>query len=772
MEKPVVKKRKCVKFAILGLIFSALFALFFHASTLLRHGVTYIMHEQGFPEATVGQLHLNAETVVIENFSLDSSGAVQIDYMVGHYNWHDLKSPATFRFDKLEIAKARAQIHYDADTNSLQLAGQNIPLSPDNTKKQGTSSLPVLPVREIVLRQLSLNLSSDMAHGAMQISGTWKSQNNFMLQADLADTNLMTTPLNGKRISGWLSLDQKPETPLTVTAGLNAGSIRLYDLPLQAAEMTLTGSGKKYQIIGRAMVPGNAGSLSLDAALEQKDNNWHLNGKSDIRLSNLEQLKNYPDLQQSEFDLDHLKGSASLSLNFSATRQQNGIFTDTAAGLSVNITSLALSKTLKNISAQGQFSVTGNNAQESIDLTGTLTRFENDQATVQDAKINASANFQTAPLLTAGIKTGLIRLKDNAAQYIKPVKADISLTLKTQEAAHFKFSLYDTSGQFVIKAKGKHNLTTQNGRADINLSPITFMPSVTEPKDISPILSHYDINDVTGTVGFSGTAHWGTKTQLTGDLLVKNISANYGTTVKAKDINTVLHIDNAFPLKIIDQELAVAQLDVGIPLTDGLMTFSVNDKTLNVKNAQLTLADGKISVTPFSLDMTQWDTETTLKVDNLSLSALFALTATEGLEAEGSVSGEIPISFNKQSIIVKGGILTSQSPGTIRYKPENMPDFLQDNSNPSIADLKAALRNYHYETLRLELSGETGKDQTITLKSSGKNPNFYDGYPVDLNLNLEGAIHNVFKYNLGAYNIPETIRKQIEAYEKRNVPSP
>lgn len=605
----------------------------------------------------------------------------------------------------------------------------------------------------------------------MQVSGTWKAQDNFILQADLADTTLTTDALNGKRISGWLSLDQKPETSLAVTAGLNAGSIRLYDLPLQAAEVTLKGSGKNHQIIGRAMVPGNAGSLSLDATLEQKNNDWHLNGKSDIRLSKLEQLKNYPELQQGKVNLDHLKGSASLSLNFSATRQENGTFTDTAAGLSVNITSLALSKTLKNISAQGQFSITGKNDQEAIDLTGNLARFENDQATVQDAKINAAANLQSAPLLTADIKTGLIRLKGNAAQYIKPVKADISLTLKTREEARFNAALYDTSGQFVVKAKGQHNLTTQNGKTNITLSPVTFMPSVTEPKDIFPILSHYDINDVTGTIGFSGTAHWGGKTRLTGDLLVKNISARYGT-MQATDINTVLHIDNAFPLKITDQQLAVAQLDVGIPLTDGLMTFSVQDKMLEVKSAKLTLADGNISVTPFALDMTKWDTQTTLQINNLSLPALFALTATEGLEAEGTVSGEIPIAFNKKNITVKGGVLTSQSPGTIRYKPENMPAFLQDSSNPSIADLKAALRNYHYETLRLELSGETGKDQTIALKSSGKNPDFYDGYPVDLNLNLEGAIHNVFKYNLGAYNIPETIRKQIEAYENRHVPSP
>jgi hypothetical protein len=93
-----------------------------------------------------------------------------------------------------------------------------------------------------------------------------------------------------------------------------------------------------------------------------------------------------------------------------------------------------------------------------------------------------------------------------------------------------------------------------------------------------------------------------------------------------------------------------------------------------------------------------------------------------------------------------------------------MPAFLKSN-NEYIAILREALKNYNYDSISLSLSGETGKEQTIHLSATGSNPDFYDGRPVNLNLNLEGALDNLFKFNLGTYSIPDRIRKQLENFE-------
>jgi hypothetical protein len=101
------------------------------------------------------------------------------------------------------------------------------------------------------------------------------------------------------------------------------------------------------------------------------------------------------------------------------------------------------------------------------------------------------------------------------------------------------------------------------------------------------------------------------------------------------------------------------------------------------------------------------------------------------------------------------------------YSPQDIPAFLRDNSQ-QIVDLRVALKAFEFESLKLTLDGTLGKGQKVGLSAKGKNPEFYDGYPVNINLNVEGPLENILKYSPGSSQIPDNIQKQLEEYEKKH----
>ena len=161
-------------------------------------------------------------------------------------------------------------------------------------------------------------------------------------------------------------------------------------------------------------------------------------------------------------------------------------------------------------------------------------------------------------------------------------------------------------------------------------------------------------------------------------------------------------------------------------------------------------------------------TTVTLTANKLDLQQLFAIAPLDGLTAEGSVNGTLPLTINNGAFLLTNGVLQSGGPGKIRYNPQNPPAFLQNQTSQQIVDLKAALAAFDFDSLRMTIDGELGKSQKISLQISGKNPLFYSGHAVNFNLNVEGPIENIIRYNPGSNRIPEGIRKQLEDFETKH----
>ena len=211
------------------------------------------------------------------------------------------------------------------------------------------------------------------------------------------------------------------------------------------------------------------------------------------------------------------------------------------------------------------------------------------------------------------------------------------------------------------------------------------------------------------------------------------------------------------------QQLAIGLVDIGLPLTDGLLTFDLEPGQLVVEQLRWQFAEGRIRAAPFTIGSEGMQFSTTLTAERLQLDEIFALAQLDGLTGEGTMHGTLPITVAGSEAIVEGGELVSDRPGWVRYRPDQAPAALQAGGE-NVNLLLQALENFRYEELRLTIDGRTDGEMDVGLHIKGANPDLYDGYPIEFNLNLEGALADVLRAGLAGYQIPERIREQMQGF--------
>jgi hypothetical protein len=75
----------------------------------------------------------------------------------------------------------------------------------------------------------------------------------------------------------------------------------------------------------------------------------------------------------------------------------------------------------------------------------------------------------------------------------------------------------------------------------------------------------------------------------------------------------------------------------------------------------------------------------------------------------------------------------------------------------------SALGDFRYDQLWLTLDRDRSGEATLLLHVRGKNPNFYDGYPIELNLALTGKLDRILHDSLEGYSVPELVREKMAA---------
>ena len=342
-----------------------------------------------------------------------------------------------------------------------------------------------------------------------------------------------------------------------------------------------------------------------------------------------------------------------------------------------------------------------------------------------------------------------------------PVRGEAEATLLDGKA-NFKAHFTGDDQPIDVTLNGKADLAKSSGTVNVKLAPLDFALGGLQPYNLFPPLRDY-LDDVSGRVELEGPVRF-VGSDLTSDLKfgLTNFSGKVGPMLLT-NVNSVINIDKPWPLSTKpDQVLAVELADIGLPLTNALFRFKVTDgNILDLQESRREMAGGKVALDPAILKFDAPANNLNLHVDSISVGELFDTLGIAGLSGEGSISGDVPVTIFPGGIAIPDAKLAATAPGVLRYDRNQAPLALQ-SAGESVAMALEALADFHYEKLMLDLTRSLTGDVSLGLHISGRNPSFYDGYPVEFNLTVEGRLDQALKEGLAGYQVPDMIQQQLE----------
>jgi hypothetical protein len=273
------------------------------------------------------------------------------------------------------------------------------------------------------------------------------------------------------------------------------------------------------------------------------------------------------------------------------------------------------------------------------------------------------------------------------------------------------------------------------------------------------------VSKLSGTLALSLAADWsGAATASRGSITLKDIGATTPN-FAFEGLDAAILLTSLRPLSTADsQVLTMKRLLAGVPLTDGRITFGLDrHNRLSIADAHWSVAGGTLGTYDQLLDLYGPDQNLGLVVKGVELAQLLTLAKVDGLSAEGTVEGAIPIRRIKDIIRIEHGVLQTGAAGVLRYDPADTPSFLRGQPSEGTAILREALKDFRYQQLGLTIDGNLGGEEQIKLKLNGANPTLYGGLPVALNVNLSGALDSIARASVEAYTNPtKTVHRKLE----------
>lgn len=693
----------------------------------------------GYPDAQLGAIRYTQSPVgfEIDGIELDDTG-------------HNAASRIVLSFIPPQLALEGLKAEIDlTQKNGIKIAGTTLPASKspsENEKRTTPLFLPPLALKAssltflteqgifvLLLEGHSWSNDQDLFNFSLRLTakqpelfldaavfGNLTPKGDLTANVKIDDSAFALPDAKGQNIEAVINAYLPAQADGEIKVKATAGLLALADIPLEKVSLSYQGQGADQTLSLHGATRDKSTSLSVEAtALIQQNRDLKVDGTFNITAEKLEKIK------------PSLSGSGNLDLAFSGIQKENGKWEGVKGSLDASLKDITIGNAVKKASGRLKSNITATPDGKVHALTTTPVKFSSE---------SFSADIPASPQ--------------------DPIILDIASG--ADDLAKFSGNI----GK-LAKFSGQHNLKNGKGNAGVIITPIVFTPQF-QPENLLAALKG-KAEEVRGSLGADFNLAWKISglTKTSGHILIKDMAAKYGD-IAAQGINGVIALDSLSPPAVNGQTLSIARMDAGLPLTGGVITFSLTDRQLSISDMKWAMAKGSLTSDPFSLALEKLEGDVTLKAADLDLAELFALAPMDGLTATGMINGNIPVRIRGESVFIDNGVLETSIPGVIRYDPKEVPSFLENPSASSIIDLKAALKNFQYEQLKMTISGEAGQEQEIILSVKGKNPDFYNGSPVNLNLNLGGTIDKVLKSNFGAYKIPDAVQKKIEAYEKEH----
>jgi hypothetical protein len=321
------------------------------------------------------------------------------------------------------------------------------------------------------------------------------------------------------------------------------------------------------------------------------------------------------------------------------------------------------------------------------------------------------------------------------------------------EAAEFKLSLDDTAESMSLSLQGQANLLTGAGDYTLNARSLDLAYATSS---IMPLLQHFELLEQSveitgGSVELAtdlrsqsfDTATWQQKSQLALD----NVSGSFDE-YQFEGLNLAAHWSGIERWQSIGPaQLSLSKLDVGFDLVDIRAKVALPRATdiaqpvVRIEEFSAGAFGGRV----FLPEARTWDfgatsNKATLRAEHWQLAELVALQQDQDIEARGILEGELPVTATQGRIIIEKGYLRALPPGgSIRYIANESSRALAASS-PELGLALDLLSDFQYQVLSTEVELDQAGNLLLGLSLAGKNPERYEGRPINFNINLEQNI--------------------------------
>jgi hypothetical protein len=335
-------------------------------------------------------------------------------------------------------------------------------------------------------------------------------------------------------------------------------------------------------------------------------------------------------------------------------------------------------------------------------------------------------------------------------------------------------------GQQIVKGtdtrlpfSARTDADARNGAATIGPLDAQFATAGLQPGRISPRLGTL-VRNVEGQFGVRGNLQW-TPTGVTSaaTLAVTDLGATTDAAT-VEGLSGTVFFDSLLPPDTADnQRLTATRVTAGVPLEDVEVVFDVDSDNgavaIRLGRAGGDLADGEIFVRNATLRPAAESNRLTVEVRGLSMRKLVGLLEVEGLRADGTLAGDIPLRLGPEGLQIDRGKLGAVDKGRIQVEFGPARDALASRGE-SVSLMVRALQDFRYDQLSLTVTRPATGDLALGITMQGRNPAVLDGYPFKFNINLTGDLEPILAaLRTGRQLTTDLLRRALEDRTREDI---
>ena len=222
--------------------------------------------------------------------------------------------------------------------------------------------------------------------------------------------------------------------------------------------------------------------------------------------------------------------------------------------------------------------------------------------------------------------------------------------------------------------------------------------------------------------------------------------------------------DDSFPVQIRSnglQTASIATVDPGLPVSGVSFQYLINsaEKNFQVTDGNVSLLGGQVSVAEFDYRADRPDNRLDLVLASLDIASIIALADYPGVEADGLISGYLPIRIRDGVPTIEQGLVGALKPGgTIRYTPATG----SPSANQTVQLVNDALSNYQYRILDSHVYYDEDGELLLEVQMRGRNPDMNDVQAINLNINISDNIPTLLRSLQASRVIEESLERRIQ----------